>query len=29
MTRPEHYAKAERLLPLADLHSRGATYGHD
>ena len=28
-TGPEHYAKAERLLALADLHSRGATYGHD
>ncbi len=27
MTGPEHYAEAERLLTLADRHTRGATYG--
>ena len=27
MTGPEHYAEAERLLALADRHTRGVTYG--
>jgi hypothetical protein len=26
MTGPEHYAEAERLLALADRHTRGVTY---
>ena len=29
MTGPDHYAEAERLLALADRHSRGATYGQE
>ena len=29
MTGPEHYAEAERLLMLADRHSRGVTYAQE
>jgi hypothetical protein len=29
MTGPEHYAEAERLLALADRHTRGVTYEQD
>ena len=29
MTGPEHYAEAERLLALADRHTRGVTYDHE
>ena len=29
MTGPEHYAEAERLLALADRHTRGVTYDQE
>ena len=29
MTGPEHYAEAERLLALADRHTRGVTYAQE
>jgi hypothetical protein len=29
MTGPEHYAEAERLLTLADRHTRGVTYAQE
>ena len=29
MTGPEHYAEAERLLTLADRHTRGVTYAEE
>ena len=29
MTGPEHYAEAERLLTLADRHSKGVTYAQE
>ena len=29
MTGPEHYAEAERLLTLADRHTRGVTYDQE
>ena len=29
MTGPEHYAEAERLLALADRHTRGVTYNQE
>jgi hypothetical protein len=29
MTGPEHYAEAERLLALADRHTRGVTYAKE
>jgi hypothetical protein len=29
MTGPEHYAEAERLLALADRHTRGVIYDLD
>ena len=29
MTGPEYYAEAERLLALADRHTRGVTYEQD
>lgn len=29
MTGPEHYAEAERLLALADRHTRGVTYAEE
>src|ERR1700758_3395513 len=29
MTGPEHYAEAERLLTLADRHTRGGTYDQE
>lgn len=29
MTGPEHYAQAERLLAVADRHTRGVTYDEE
>jgi hypothetical protein len=29
MTGPEHYAEAERLLAVADRHTRGVTYDEE
>jgi len=29
MTGPDHYAEAERLLALADRHTRGVTYAQE
>jgi hypothetical protein len=29
MTGPEHYAEAERLLTLADRHTKGVTYAQE